>query len=63
MNLKASDIYGEWYFKVEKVVVVGECVLRGVCVGGGKDQHVGNRECLTDDPLAQIRLAMPLLKK
>ena len=35
MNLKASDIYGEWYFKVEKVVVVGECVLRGVCVGGG----------------------------
>ena len=36
MNLKASDIYGEWYFKVEKVVVVGECVLRGVCVGGGQ---------------------------
>ena len=35
MNLKASDIYGEWYFKVEKVVVVGECVLRGVCVGWG----------------------------
>lgn len=36
MNLKASDIYGEWYFKVEKVVVAGECVLRGVCVGGGQ---------------------------
>ena len=31
MNLKASDIYGEWYFKVEKVVMDtgdrGECVL------------------------------------